>query len=129
VTSEEREVVTYRLSRAREALDEADMLFRAKHLNTYVNRLYYACYYAVSALLLTRGMSTSRYSQVRALLHRELVKPGTVPVEMGQHFDRLSASRQKADYTDFTRFKANEVASWLEQTGALVRHIETLVSG
>ncbi len=129
MTSEEREVVTYRLSRAREALDEADMLFRAKHLNTYVNRLYYACYYAVSALLLTRGMSTSRYSQVRALLHRELVKPGTVPVEMGQHFDRLSASRQKADYTDFTRFKANEVASWLEQTGALVRHIETLVSG
>ena len=129
MTREEREVIAYRLSRAREAVDEAAMLFKARPLDTDVNRLYSACYYAVSALLLTRGMSTSRHSQVRALLHRELVKPGTVPVEMGQHFDRLFASRQKADYTDFTRFKADEVAVWLEQTRSLVRHIETLVSG
>jgi len=75
VTGEEREVVAYRLSRAREALEEAEVLFKAAHMNAYVNRLYYACYYAVSALLLKKRMSTSKHAQVRALLHRELVKP------------------------------------------------------
>ena len=127
MTNEQREIVAYRLSRAREALEEAEVLFKAGHVNGYVNRLYYACYYAVSALLLTRHLSTSKHAQVRALLHREFVKPGTVPVEIGQHFDRLFASRQKGDYTDLTRFEADDVAGWLDETRAFVDHIETLL--
>ncbi len=55
MTAEEQVLVQYRLERAREALDEAKLLFEAGHLHTYVNRLYYACFYAMSALLLTRA--------------------------------------------------------------------------
>ncbi len=51
---ETRTLVTYRLERACEALEEADILLERGHANTFVNRLYYACFYAVSALLLTK---------------------------------------------------------------------------
>ena len=34
--------------------EEAKILFEKGYANTFVNRLYYACFYAVSALLLTR---------------------------------------------------------------------------
>ena len=58
MTKEEKDLVAYRMERAHEAIDEAKMLFEAGHINSYVNRLYYACFYAVSALLLTKDIST-----------------------------------------------------------------------
>ena len=57
MTEEQQILVNYRLERAHEAVEEARLLFTAEHLHTYVNRLYYACFSAVSALLLTRNIS------------------------------------------------------------------------
>jgi uncharacterized protein (UPF0332 family) len=51
------------MERAREALAEAALLLQAGHLHAYVNRLYYACFYAVSAPLVTQGTSTSKHGQ------------------------------------------------------------------
>jgi hypothetical protein len=127
MTAEEHILVNYRLQRAREALDEAKILFDRGHLNTYVNRLYYACFYAASALLLTKGFSTSKHGYLRSLLHREFVKTGVISKELGNCFDDLFDSRQKGDYADFIRFKAEDVAGWLKPTQEFVDHIDQLI--
>jgi uncharacterized protein (UPF0332 family) len=127
VSKEENEIIAYRLLRARESLDEAALLFEAGHTNTYVNRLYYAAYYAVAALLLSERIETSRHARVRALLHERWVKPGRLPVDVGRHFDRLFDSRQRGDYADLTRFDAEEVADWLRQTTDFVDRVELLL--
>jgi uncharacterized protein (UPF0332 family) len=116
------------MERAQEAVDEAKVLFDAGHTNSYVNRLYYACFYAVSALLLTKNISTNKHGYLRSLLHREFVKTGLIPNEMGKHFDLLFNNRQKGDYADFVEFKADEVGDWLVQTRTFVWHIETVIS-
>lgn len=121
-------MVAYRMSRAHEAIEEAKILFDAGHINSYVNRLYYACFYAVSALLLRKGMSTSKHGHLRSLLHRECVRGGSIPKELGKHFDLLFDSRQEGDYADLVVFKADEVADWLAQTKAFVSHVEALIS-
>jgi len=54
---ETRTLIAYRLERARESLEEAKILLERGYGNTFVNRLYYACFYAVSSLLLSRGLS------------------------------------------------------------------------
>lgn len=128
MTPEERALVQYRLERAHEAIEEAKLLFDAGHLCTYVNRLYYACFYAMSALLLTKGLSTSKHTHLRALLHKDFVRSGTISVEHGQFFDLLFNSRQKGDYSDLVVFESEEVVGWLEQTQAFVEHISELVS-
>jgi len=128
MTREEQSLITYRMSRAHEAIDEARLLFDTGHINSFVNRLYYACFYAVSALLLSKGMSTSKHSHLRSLLHREFVKEGSIPKELGKHFDLLFDSRQESDYADLVVFKAEEVADWLAQTKIFITHIETLIS-
>jgi len=128
MTKEERELIEYRMERARETLDEAKIMFDAGRINAYVNRLYYACFYAVSALLLTRDFSTSKHGYLRSLMHREFVKTGLIPKELGTHFDLLFDNRHKGDYDDFVRFKAEDVSGWLKQTQEFVRHIEGLIS-
>ena len=101
MTPEEQELVRYRLGRAHETLDEATLLRDEGHLNAYVNRLYYACFYAVSALLLVEGKSSSKHSGVRALFNKEWVKTGRVSSQYGRFYRRLYDSRQQGDYGDF----------------------------
>jgi len=128
MTDEERSVIAYRMARAHEAIDEAQILFDAGHTNSYVNRLYYGCFYAVSALLLTKNISTTKHGHLRSLLHKEFVKTGSIPNELGKHFDLLFSSRQEGDYADLVLFKAEEVAGWLVQTQTFISHVETLIS-
>lgn len=128
MTPERQTLVSYRLKRARETIEEAKLLLDAGHVNACVNRLYYACFYAVSALLLTRGISTSRHAYVRALLHQDYVKPGHISEEMGRHFDLLFNSRQKGDYEDLVVFDAGTVRPWVERTASFVDHIAGLIA-
>ena len=48
-------LIHYRLERAQESLDDARLLAEANRWNACVNRLYYSCFYAVSALLVRVG--------------------------------------------------------------------------
>jgi len=128
MTNELYALISYRMERARESLDEAKMMLDAGRINAHVNRLYYACFYAISALLLTRDFSTSKHSHLRSLMHREFVKTGIIPKDLAKHFDVLFDSRLEGDYADFIRFKAEDVANWLIQTQEFVRHIEVLIS-
>ena len=127
MTKEERALIEYRMERARETVDEARIMFDAGRINTYVNRLYYACFYAVSALLLTRDFSTSKHGYLRSLMHREFVKTGLMPKDLGTHFDLLFDNRHKGDYEDFVRFEAEDVVGWLENTKRFIDHAESLI--
>lgn len=127
MTEETRRLVGYRLDRAKEALEEAILLLESGHANTYVNRLYYACFYAVSALLLAKGLSSARHSGVRALLHQHIVKPGLLSISMGQMYDRLFDNRQRGDYADLVRFAVEEVRPWLDEARAFIRDVEAVI--
>ena len=129
MTLEDRKLVRYRLQRAQEALDEAALLQEKGHLNTCVNRLYYACFYAVSALLLAEGKSSSKHSGIRALFNKEWVKPGRVSLEYGQFYRRLYDSRQKGDYGDFVQFEDADVTSWLQEARRFVGRVTSLAEG
>ena len=124
---ETRTLITYRLERARESLEEADILLERGYGNTFVNRLYYACLYAVSALLLAKGLSSAKHSGVRSLFHQNFVKPGLVDVELGQLYDKLFDNRQKGDYADLVRFDPNEVSDWYDEAQKFVDKVEDIV--
>jgi uncharacterized protein (UPF0332 family) len=128
MTDEQRTLIGHRMERAREALEEAMMLLEAGHLNSCVNRLYYSCFYAVSALLLTRNLSTSKHGHLRSLLHVEFVKTGLVDKEKGKHFDLLFNKRQQGDYGDFIEFQTDDVTVWLAGTREFVGHIQQVIS-
>lgn len=121
-------LVRHRLDRARETLKEAEILLQQGFANTFVNRLYYACFYAVSAALLQRGLSSAKHSGVRSLFHQNLVKPGLISPELGSLYDRLFDSRQKGDYEDLVRFDPDEVGPWLEESNNFVDTVAALIA-
>lgn len=123
---EEKTLTCYRLKRATEALEEADLLLNAGHTNTAVNRLYYACFYAVSALLLTQGMISTKHAGIRSLFNRHFVKTGKIAKEQGDFYRTLFDNRQKGDYQDLIQFDAVQVARWFDKAKVFVKIISQL---
>jgi len=127
MTSNVEALIEYRLARARESLDEARLLAADDHWNTCANRLYYACFYAVNALLASRGLAASKHTGVRALLGRHFVRTGQLSKERGAFYNDLFESRQESDYQDFFRMKPETVTPWVDQTAEFIREIERLI--
>lgn len=91
-----------------------------------VNRLYYACFYAVSALLLNRGLSSSKHTGVRSLFNLHFVKTEEVSRELGAIFNDLFENRQKSDYMDFVQFDEDQVLPWIAEAELFVETIGAL---
>ncbi|MCP4664147.1 MAG: HEPN domain-containing protein [bacterium] len=119
----------YRLKRAHEALQDARLLADAGRWNSCVNRLYYACFYAVSALLLQRGLLSTKHSGVRSFFNLHLVKTGEVSAELGQLYNDLFRDRQESDYTDFVEFTEIQVRPRISATEDFVNQISALTVG
>jgi uncharacterized protein len=62
------------------------------------SRAYYAAFYAVSALFALEQISHVKHTAVERAVHRDLVKPGRWPVELGAAFSWLANLRYTADY-------------------------------
>jgi len=127
MTETNRELVGYRLQKARETLNDARILADAQRWNPCVNRLYYACFYAVSAILIQRGLSSSKHTGVRSLFNQQLVKTAKVSKEKAKIFNDLFERRQEGDYMDFVSFEELQVRPWISQTEAFIETISLLI--
>lgn len=127
MTKSNKELVSYRLQRAHETLADARILADAGRWNPCVNRLYYACFYAVSALLIQDGLSSSKHTGLRSLFNRHFVKTNKVPKEKARIFNDLFERRQEGDYVDFVSFEESQVLPWLPEAEAFVENIAVLI--
>ena len=59
---------------------------------------YYAMYYAVRALLGTRGMRPKTHSGAASMLYHHFVQTGLVSPEQDQNFVSAQSARRRADY-------------------------------
>jgi uncharacterized protein (UPF0332 family) len=48
--------INYRIQKAKETFSEVEILINNEFWNTSVNRMYYACFYVVSALLIKHNI-------------------------------------------------------------------------
>ena len=62
-------LISYRLERARESLDAAQLLLSNGMLTSSMNRIYYAMFYAVQALLVLHDVSFSKHGTVNGYLN------------------------------------------------------------
>ena len=127
MTSRSGDLILYRLDRACETLEEARILANAGRWNTCVNRLYYACFYAVTALLVKDDLASPKHTGVRSLFNKHYVKTGKVPRDLARIYNDLFERRQEGDYIDFVIFKETQVFPWISQAKKFVVHITSLV--
>ena len=117
-------LVKYWMEKAHESLSSAGSEFKAGRLTFTVNRIYYACFYAVSAVLIQEGKSFRKHSGVRAALHRELIKTGKIGGHWGRYYNRIFDSRHRGDYMAMIEFDALQVSNFLKQAKEFLKEME-----
>ena len=80
-----RDLIQYRMERARQTLDTARLLRESADIASMVNRSYYAMFYAALALLATIGKETSKHSGALALFDKHFIKTGLTKINPRFH--------------------------------------------
>ncbi|MDR1584528.1 MAG: HEPN domain-containing protein, partial [Prevotellaceae bacterium] len=92
------------------------------------NRLYYAVYYIVSALLVKNNYIAHTYAGTRILFNQHFIKTGIVSKELGRLYSKLFETRQMGDYDDFFDLEEKDIFPLLEPVNAFICEIEKLIN-
>lgn len=122
------DIVAYRLRKANQLLHDVDVLIENELWNSTINRMYYACFHAVSALLIKNGIQVKTHMGVRQAFGLHFVKTGMITLELGRVFSRIYDKRQSSDYDDFIEFTKEEIEKLYPQIKAFVMAVEKLVN-
>lgn len=120
-------LVAYRLERAKDTVQEAVDMLEKDHYNAAVNRLYYASYYAVSALLVKNNIQAHTHSGVKQMFGMSFIVNGKLPRNYNITYTELFDKRHSGDYDDFLSFDRETVERLLPETQVFISAIKELI--
>ena len=121
-------LVAVRLQRAKETMLEAKGNMQLGYWRVTANRLYYACYYAVSALLIKNGFTAHTHAGVINQFGLHFVSKEFVSKEQGKLFKQLFNLRQDGDYDDWFNVSEEDVKPFLEPAEKFIETIENIIT-
>jgi len=129
LTSEEREtLIGYKLAKAKETIAEIPILVENNLWRNAANRLYYACYYAVSALLLKHGHIAHTHGGAKGLFGKYFVLTEIISKEQNRLYEKLFDIRLKGDYDDWIVVNEDDITPLIEPAQKFIAEIENLIN-
>ena len=119
--------INYRIKNAKDAFASAKLLADNSHWNAAINRLYYSCFYIVSALLYKNNIIAKKHSGLKHQFTQHFIKTGLIDKNIAKVYLRLSDWRQKGDYDDFEDFDQGKTLPLFEPVENFLNVILTLI--
>lgn len=117
---ERKAVVEFRIEKARRAFEQAQGVVELQYWETIANRLYYAAYNAVSAMLIAYGYTAHSHDGVIHLFGQHFVKPGLVDIKDGKLYHHLFSMRLTGDYDDTYGLTSEDVLPLIAPASELI---------
>ena len=124
---EKTDVVKFRLEKANSTFAEITILVQNELYRTAANRLYYACYYAATALLINNGYETHTHSGVKTLLGLHYIKGNKIDKSLGKMYSQLFNLRQDSDYEDWIDIDESDILPFIAPAKQFIETIENLI--
>ena len=103
-------LIHHRLEQAEDSINEAKLLQKeGMSFRSVMNRLYYAMFYSVLALLQQKGIGTSKHIGAISLFDKEFIKNGAFDKELSKRLHRAFELRQKGDYLEQTEISEQDL--------------------
>lgn len=122
-------LIQYRVQQALEAIDDAEFLLHAKRYRASVNRIYYACFYAATAALLSKRMQYSKHTAIIANFDRHFIKSGLLPRDYSKTLHLAFNERQEDDYKPFAEPEPELVQNLSSQARQMVLGVRDFLLG
>ena len=121
------ELVNYRIEKSGLALKEAEIMAQNELFDNAVTRLYYACFYAASALLIKNKIETGSHRAVKTMLSLHFVKPGLLDTKHIRTYSELLNGRQLSDYEDFFYQDRDSYETYRQDALVFIEAIKNLI--
>lgn len=129
LNDEERKLlVEFEIEKAHKLIDQFTILENAALWDTLANRVYYAVFHAVTALLIMNGLHAGSHQGVSVLFNKHFVKENLVDEKYGRLLARLENMREKSEYTCLFETTKEEVMPMIPQAKEMISIIENLIN-
>jgi uncharacterized protein (UPF0332 family) len=119
--------ILLKLRKARVIFNEASVLMENKFYATVINRLYYSCYHALKALLLTKDIISKTDSGTAGMLYQHFVQPGFFDMSYAAFYNHLLQQRMEEEYSDFVTENKEIAGEMIEPARSYLQYVETLI--
>ena len=125
-----KDLAKYKLDRAKEEYDTAQLLFDNDKLKASNNRAYYAIYHALTAVLCLEPIAFKKHKDTIAHFNKNYVHGGTFSGDIGRKIAKSAKIRHASDYDEFyiaSREEAeNQINTANEIISAIEAHLQSL---
>ncbi|MBQ7438718.1 MAG: HEPN domain-containing protein [Paludibacteraceae bacterium] len=129
LSDEERRImVELEIERAEKITEQFPTLQEQKYWDTLVNRMYYAVFHAVSALMIHNAIHVHTHRGALIAFNKEFVRTGVFSEEEGHLFSKLEGMRERGDYNCFIDTTEEEIVPLIEPLKALIAKIKDKIS-
>lgn len=129
LSDEERRImVELEIERAEKITEQFDTLREQQYWDTLVNRMYYAAFHAVSALLIHNALHVHTHRGALIAFNKEFVRTGLFTQEEGHLFSQLEGLRERGDYNCFVDATEEEIVPLIEPLKALIGKIKSAIT-
>ena len=125
---ERRSIVELELDKVDKTLSQVDVQIKAKLWDFAANRLYYALFHAVSALLISDHHTVGTHSSAVSQFNMFYIKQGIFTKEDGRLYSRLQRLREDGDYNCSIEVEQEEVEDKIVPTKELIAKIRQYIS-
>ncbi len=128
LNDEEREIVTgLETEKARKTFAEIEILRQAGLWNNIANRMYYAAFHAVSALLISNGHIVGTHQGAVIMLHQHYIKTSILEKKYGTLYSRLQTMREQSDYNCTYNATEEEIIPLIPLTEEFIEKILLMI--
>lgn len=114
-----------RLEIAHERLTTAKAMLELGDYKASANRLYYAIFSAMRAVLALDGFDSKKHSGIIARFRQRYIKTGILDTEMSKIIDDLEVIREDSDYDDFYIILKEDVEIQAKRAEYFVSEVES----
>lgn len=91
----------YRMEKAKEDLEAAELMLKNGKFSQSINRSYYTIFHAVRALLALDKFDSPKHSGIISYFNQNYIKTGKIEVEFSKMLTAAFKIRSDSDYKDF----------------------------
>ena len=124
-----KDLARYKLERAREELDTAELLFENERLKAANNRAYYSIYYSLTAVLCLEPIAFKKHKDTIGYFNKNYVHTDRFPRDIGRNISKAAKIRHASDYDEFYIASKEEAERQIQTAKELADLVDKFISG
>lgn len=128
LTGEDRNIlVGLQIEKAQAMLLQMQVGIEHRMWDMVANRVYYAVFHAVSALLINSEIEVGSHKGAAIRFQKHFVKTGIFSPQEAHMYSRLQQLREEGDYNCYIQTSEEEIMAYIEPAREFIAKIESMI--